>query len=164
VVLAVPAFAIVAVRLLREPVLQAAGWALVANEKGASATPSSCRSVLMLQKRSKRQISCKAGFQSEMKFLTTHTLSGYRLWLERRGDYDGVSPWPRDSGGTDAQRALTSDEVRRRVTGPAKGPLWEFMEAVRLPIAQFPAASSAPTRRGLPARGSRAASRAVFAS
>ena len=68
---ALAAFAIVAVRSLREPVLRAAGWALVVNEPVASADII----VLSLDSggagRSKRRTSCKAASRSELRFLWT---------------------------------------------------------------------------------------------
>ena len=71
VVVALAVFAIVAVRSLREPVLRAAGWALVVNEPVASADIIVYRSIPVAPGRSKRRTSCKAASQSELRFLWT---------------------------------------------------------------------------------------------
>ena len=70
-VVALAAAAIVVVPSVREPVLRAAGWALVVNEPVAPADII----VISLDSdgagRSKRQTSCKAASQSELRFLPT---------------------------------------------------------------------------------------------
>jgi hypothetical protein len=70
--LALAAFAIVAIRSLREPVLRAAGLALVVNNE-----PVAPADIIVLTidpvalGRSKRRTSCKAASQSESRFLKT---------------------------------------------------------------------------------------------
>ena len=63
--------AIVAVHSVREPVLRAAGWALVVNEPLAPADIIVISLIPAARGRSKRQTSCKAALRSELRFLPT---------------------------------------------------------------------------------------------
>jgi len=70
-VVALSAFAMVAIRSIREPVLRVAGWTLVVSEPVAPADVIVLSLIPVAPGRSKRRTSCKVESQSELRFLWT---------------------------------------------------------------------------------------------